>query len=334
MKKKCPYDKILNPETNRCVFKHTVKGKEVLRKLNACPDDRILNPETNRCVFKHTVKGKEVLKKLNAKSDNRILNPVTDKNYLKSYRCFKTGLRQISGTCWFNTIFNSLVLPDETFKIILNKYRGLSENDLKIMKSIDPASNGSCPLNVKRLYFFKNFESFLKKKQKINKDIVTNKINYPQKMVDMFQIRSTPNWHDHVQEYDPRKGLKIVLKILFDKDECMVLDYNGIMKKDLVIPKETKILILTENNHIQYKHIPQDIIPVGWKLNSTCIVMINEKEKYSHAISGYYCKNRPNIYNSNEKEIVNVDFLNHEKVLQLYPEYSAMVFNYSCFTRI
>ena len=73
--KQCPPDKILNPETDRCVSRNGVKGKELVKKEKAktpspppkttkqCPPDKILNPETDRCVSRNGVKGKELVKK-------------------------------------------------------------------------------------------------------------------------------------------------------------------------------------------------------------------------------------------------------------------------------
>jgi hypothetical protein len=101
--KQCPLDKILNPETDRCVSRTGAKGKELVKKEKAkspspppktkkqCPPDKILNPETDRCVSRTGAKGKELVKKeqLNTPSPppkttkqcppDKILNPETDR---------------------------------------------------------------------------------------------------------------------------------------------------------------------------------------------------------------------------------------------------------------
>ena len=67
--KKCPDDKIYNPETKRCVLKSGKIGKLLLIKNKKddkkddkkCPDDKIYNPETKRCVLKSGKIGKLLL---------------------------------------------------------------------------------------------------------------------------------------------------------------------------------------------------------------------------------------------------------------------------------
>jgi hypothetical protein len=73
--KECPDDKILNPDTNRCVSKSGSVGKKILlqlqnvkttKKINdinkkECPPDKILNPQTDRCVSKTGAIGKKIL---------------------------------------------------------------------------------------------------------------------------------------------------------------------------------------------------------------------------------------------------------------------------------
>ena len=100
--KKCPKDKILNPETDRCVNKNGKIGKQILdkkskrkskrksksksqeKKLKSkspkksqekkCPKGKILNPETDRCVNENGKIGKEIKEgKLNNKSEKKSL---------------------------------------------------------------------------------------------------------------------------------------------------------------------------------------------------------------------------------------------------------------------
>ena len=76
--KKCPDDKIYNPETKRCVLKSGKIGKMLLIKNDGnkkeikikktdkkddkkCSDDKIYNPETKRCVLKSGKIGKLLL---------------------------------------------------------------------------------------------------------------------------------------------------------------------------------------------------------------------------------------------------------------------------------
>jgi hypothetical protein len=87
VKKECPPDKILNPQTDRCVSKTGAIGKKILLELlnknknkpkskkeikgNECPDDKILNPQTNRCVSKTGAIGKKILLELLNENKNK-----------------------------------------------------------------------------------------------------------------------------------------------------------------------------------------------------------------------------------------------------------------------
>jgi predicted phosphoribosyltransferase len=110
--KECPPDKILNPDTNRCVLKNGVLGKLLLKKIisvkpkepkepkeikktkepkepkelkepKECPPDKILNPDTNRCVLKNGVLGKLLLKKLISKKPKETKEPKEPKETKK-----------------------------------------------------------------------------------------------------------------------------------------------------------------------------------------------------------------------------------------------------------
>lgn len=101
-KKECPSDKILNPETKRCIKKTSAKAKKIMKdnvivipsssisssslprinlkmtqkrktsppksqtmtqKKKTCPPEKILNPKTNRCIYKNGVVAKQLIKK-------------------------------------------------------------------------------------------------------------------------------------------------------------------------------------------------------------------------------------------------------------------------------
>lgn len=90
MSKKCQPDKILNPNTGRCVSKTGAIGKRILagestskRKSASrsnCPENKILNPNTGRCVSKTGAIGKRILAE--SESEN-----TTDKPKKYSKKC-------------------------------------------------------------------------------------------------------------------------------------------------------------------------------------------------------------------------------------------------------
>ena len=66
----CPAEKILNPDTGRCVLRTGKIGQEVLRRKKSqksasrkstCPSGKILNPDTGRCVLRTGKIGQHVL---------------------------------------------------------------------------------------------------------------------------------------------------------------------------------------------------------------------------------------------------------------------------------
>jgi tRNA A-37 threonylcarbamoyl transferase component Bud32 len=102
----CPDDKILNPQTNRCVKKTGKIGKKLLNKSKSnqnqppCPDDKILNPQTNRCVKKTGKIGKKLLNKSKPNQnqppcpDDKILNPETNRCVKKTGKIGKKLLNK------------------------------------------------------------------------------------------------------------------------------------------------------------------------------------------------------------------------------------------------
>ena len=80
--KKCGTDKIINPKTGQCVSRTGKIGKELIAKPKAakaaemkCPSDKIYNPDTGRCVSRTGKIGKELAQKMCG--PDKIYNPDT-----------------------------------------------------------------------------------------------------------------------------------------------------------------------------------------------------------------------------------------------------------------
>lgn len=202
---------IVNPLTKRCVLLDKEPGKSIhtaylkyfVVAKAVCPADKILNPATNKCVLKSGKIGKELMAREN-------------------HTCFEVGLLQTTGTCWFNTIVNGLILSDKIYKLLLKKYNKLSQKEKAGLGLVDAA----CPLHFKKLYFYKIFHQFVigTHAKVLNSPIYKDTINYPQKMIDRMGIRSTPDWHDVKPGYKPGIALPKVLSVLFDEGEYVIVD--------------------------------------------------------------------------------------------------------------
>lgn len=151
MSKNCPRDKILNPNSGRCVSKTGKIGKELLGRIEPknvepknvkpkkgeCSNDKVLNPNTGRCVSKPGKIGKEILGIVEPKkvtpSKNKHLGKdastldidsdgyISIKEYLSRYR--SKGEKEISKGVY--KAFNSFDFGNEFLLHLLNDNKNI-----------------------------------------------------------------------------------------------------------------------------------------------------------------------------------------------------------------
>ena len=174
MNKYCPDDKILNPESGRCVSKTGAIGKKLLKiliqtkkikEIKECPDDKILNPESGRCVNKTGAIGKKLLKvskpisiaitapiiapiavpnenlaatKIQAAIKRKIKDPIDIiTNNIDDNVCNDViTIPQFSNTCWFTTFLMCMFYSQHSRELLLNKPFNTNTTVKKILNNI------------------------------------------------------------------------------------------------------------------------------------------------------------------------------------------------------
>ena len=86
-KKKCPKNKILNPNTNRCINIDGITYKRIFNNEIKCPKNKILNPNTNKCI---KINGITYKKLFNIKKEK----PIKKKDYSLQANIIKKNLKK------------------------------------------------------------------------------------------------------------------------------------------------------------------------------------------------------------------------------------------------
>lgn len=300
------FDENLEKEWDAYLTLVYLKGENV----PYCPSDRIFDPDSGDCVLKSSGLGLQ-LQNIAHRPDSL---------------CFKVGLMQKSGTCWFNSVMNGLILAEATYKILYSKYKQLSDEEKSELMA-DYSPSATCPRHLKKLHFYKIFQEFVfdKHKNTLNNNIA----DHSRKLIDKLEVRSSPDWHDNSSGYDPKQAVKKILPILFDKDEYMICNYN-----QPITPLETTRIIFIQKSRGFFKEIKDIPIPKGWKIVSALIgILYEDEDQDPHVIVGFVCNNTKYIYDSNEFKVREVDFTNEASIQKSIPGVHTTFYSSVCIAK-
>jgi hypothetical protein len=273
----------------------------------------------------------------NMKTDNNTTK-LEDQWWFKWYfsipPCLSSRLTQSTGTCWMNSIVNSLFFVTDIIKLLEIKYNSIPNKDIDTITF--NKFNFTYDLNT---LLFSLVNNLLIKKSKASTNdgnfigIIASKVKclYSKEKGDCNTI-------EYGDGGDPFEGIKIVLKEIFnddyisyclslaDENKILVDKYNSKNDKDLLarITKnnilisemnEKDTLTITEDlknffmNIIRVKLYPKILIlrenifknnnikidEYNYKLCSSSILL----NGYDHAIAGIICNDKSYIYDSN-----------------------------------
>ena len=300
-----------------------------------CPPDKIRNPVTKRCVLKTSKIGKELLDKKNLleKKIKQFLSK-TD-----AY-CPTHGFRQTFGTCWFNSIINSLMLGERSayhFRTLYNEY---SKKEQKLIsKEIDKDERDTCPRKLNKIYILKRMYPIILAPENIH---MTEKSDLAVEMINKLNIRS-PYWNRMIG-FVPTIGTERLMKCCFNEYEYILSTIEEIKNKSLFLADLTKDLkyIILSNDLLKTININKDNDKFVGKLKiqneldhtvqvsdnivddfilDACIISFSTKS-YKHVISGYQCGGKYFIYDSNAMTSFEFDWTQPDMKLSSLPYYS------------
>jgi len=244
--------------------------------------------------------------------------PVVKTKFGAKY-CRDIGMRQTIGTCWFNTIFNTLLLSSNCFKIFLEKYYELPVEERKSIEKV-PILN-TCPLKLMGSHFYRYFYKFYK--EEINQDTIgPNRTKYAEKLVEVAGIRSTPNWTKK-PGYMTQLAIEKLYPLILKKEEYIIYNY---LTYSAEIPKPSvKFVLLRYNVDTIFASNPSLIMPTftflhpnAWILDHAAIHFYDSVVG-AHAICGYKCGDDYYIFDSNLTHVFKVNWTNI-KILQKFVE--------------
>lgn len=255
-------------------------------------DTKILNPLSGRYVLKTGKIGSAIVQK--------------QRKTVLSHGCKNNGMMQSIGTCWFNSIFNNLLLSQRAYSYFMNKYKELPENERKLIETTDFSEN--CPLTIQKSHFYHFFYKYHLDKPKNRLLSYINRPKHAQKLINKLNIRS-PDWEKERQGYYIDGALKKILPIIFDKHEYIMIDTKH----------KHKIYKKTDFIFVDKPIIAEPVIYNNYVIDHAVIVLTLNKD--AHVISAYKCENDYYIYDSNSLKYHKVDWTNLDnlkKYMQLY----------------
>ena len=243
---------------------------------------------------------------------------------------------QSIGTCWFNSIFNNLLLSQRCFPIFYKKYKELPKKEQEIIKVSSPSE--TCPLTLKKSHFFHYFYVY---------HILSNKsklFNYlrkkdAEKLINKLELRSA-KWEKERQSQYPQKIIENLFNIILDPTEYI---FQHILERKKRTNKNTKFFIIKNGNFLNMKDIKdaEAKSPKNDFVLDHSVIQITyhdkEKVKSGHAIAGYMCNDEYYIYDSNDIKYRKMDWRNKFELEDYGKKYGTNIkiaYNYLCYVRI
>lgn len=235
-------------------------------------------------------------------------------NKLYKINCQQHGLKQIGGTCWFNSILNELLLGELSFTHLSEKYFDMPLHE-RILIEVTPISEKDAIIPFgegNKSHFFRFVYEMMKPREKsIEADGA--------RLIREFNIR--PKWVDYVTDgYPPNLALQNLLSSILNKNDYMIINSNTI-RIPTNIPS-TVLYVYFSNTIINFFRFRSSINVDEIKLNNFKLDSVSiciRFNKGSHAICGYVCQNKYYIFDSNfTSSSYEIDWRNTENIIEFY----------------
>lgn len=235
------------------------------------------------------------------------------KYFMKSPKCSRSRLYQMSGTCWFNTNLNEMILGNLLKEFLIGRYRILystpeSKQELYELY-LSLFNTASCPMKsnatLMRNYLFSIIQQLAIGSETIHSDI---------NIVGNLMSRTFSDLN-HDDGYDASKGITEILGMMLqakDYDICRCNDLNEVLniEDDLQSTSSVVAVIARRVYFGDYdKHaIPSNFVTkTGRKFVLDSVGISNGM----HSIVGFLCGTTPYVYDSNNI-IAKSDWLHHD----------------------
>jgi hypothetical protein len=174
--------------------------------------------------------------------------------------CLSSRLTQSTGTCWMNSIINSLFFIPEIIKLLTTKYNSLSDKDIIDKITFDKFNCIPCEYDLKTLLFsLVNNLLIIKRKASITDGNFIGNIASRVKCVYENKLELCNNI-EYGDGGDAYKGIEVILNEIFDDNSisyCFSLEEKIIKYQNKIIDKineyndERTKIILEKNKKIE-----------------------------------------------------------------------------------
>ena len=222
-----------------------------------------LNKESNNSTIRLNQKGGTIIREItfmvntNINNEKELENSWWFKYYFQIPNCAYGRLTQSTGTCWCNSLINSLILNPSIVNLLIDKFNKLGEKNKNIIKNIDSFDkfNSSKEKLFTLLYAVINLLLIrkIKAKQKNGNFIAelatrikgiyenegkgdlkftSGEIIKPEDHEFFYTLQGGVKYGD---AGDSNKGLNVVLNKLFSENEYIIIDYKYTKSNELFI---------------------------------------------------------------------------------------------------
>jgi hypothetical protein len=267
--------------------------------------DGTRNPVTGRAISKGGAVYAKLEKACGERVSPRGANAVQKKPARKiagppKQTCLGVGLRQLSGTCWFNAGINLLVLGGRA-----GAFFGDLSASARDPASVQFARGGACP-------------------RKLTKDLV---LGYMRRVFH-GDFSATPGGRyarnhaarmlgklghiEGVGEHggNPVHGLKKILEVTLPKSSYALLYKVGDLR---TAPPSARFAAILPNSdsYFSWGYAPPSMV-WDFHLDSVVIAFLYKStvrgETMGHAIVGFFCGRKPYVFDANRHEVIRIDW--------------------------
>lgn len=243
--------------------------------------------------------------------------------------CGYGRIKQLSGTCWLNSVINTLILPEHMTNVLISIYISHTNTNILLKNEIENSDFKECLLKdydvtkqiLGIIYNILIKNNIIKKEDSniIAKMAYIIKFYYdPKNIGKNFEIPNTNTLNNTINGGDTLAALYYIYKYILGDCYDMIAyknDNNTTLNNITNLNKKIIFTITYEKDIVSTFDENITIDKSVFKLES-CIIEFSGKKPYNHVVCGFICNNKYFIYDSNEKNIT--IFQGEKKLLYEY----------------
>jgi hypothetical protein len=245
--------------------------------------------------------------------------------YFKLPPCSYGRIRQLSGTCWFNSTFNAIMLVPKIAELLKIKWSQLPKEEKRQvikMENLDRCLSKTAPLKIllyMTIYYIlvkgeksNNNENWVKEVAGYIKSVGLTKTESTYRDLKVADLQNNTNYaNSYANGSNTVIAIDVIFGTLFSKNEYFIMDdllqmwsyQHNLEKKNLIILDLGSVtnmpLLIIFSFPLPIGPLRTSIIVNKTKYSLESGIMSITNETGGHAVSMLRCENRWYIYDSN-----------------------------------